>query len=194
MEVANIQTLFKLLSFKAMAYFTKAKKRGVFHPQYVASDVLAIDYEYLAKQGISVIAFDVDGTLTVNGSSHIDIVRAAKLTRLLDSAGIQKRYLASNSIRNLDDIAKALPGFIAHQPHAHNGKPSKIFYQKLINKSGEEPKNIAMVGDRAIQDILGPKRMGIVTVLVELDPALCNFKDKVILRHLWQRHLVRRKA
>lgn len=176
-----------------MKYFTKAKKCGLFHPTYVASDVLDIDFKLLAQKGIKAVAFDVDGTLTVNGAHYIDTNRAAALTKLLDAAGIEKRYLASNSVRNLYEITETLPGFIPHQPHTHSGKPSKVFYQGLIDKSGEKPANIAMVGDRAIQDIAGPQRMGIVTVLVELNPAFCNFKDKVILRHLWQRHLVRRK-
>lgn len=176
-----------------MKYFTKAKKWGLFHPDYVASDVLDIDYSLLAKQGVKVIAFDVDGTLTVNGAHYIDIKRATKLTKMLNEAGINKRYLASNSVRNLYEIVETLPGFVSHQPHTHSGKPSSEFYQELINKSGEKPENIVMVGDRAIQDIVGPQRMGINTVLVELNPAFCNFKDKVILRHLWQRHLVRKK-
>ena len=176
-----------------MAYFTKAKKWGLFHPTYVASDVLDIDFKLLAQQGIKAVAFDVDGTLTVNGSHQIDTARAAKLTQLLNAAGIKKRYLASNSVRNLYEITETLPGFVPHQPHTHSGKPSKTYFKELINKAGEKPEHIAMIGDRAIQDIVGPQRMGMVTVLVELNPAFCNFKDKVILRHLWQRHLVRQK-
>ena len=176
-----------------MQYFSKANKRGLFRPNYVTSDVLDINYALLAKQGITAFAFDVDGTLTINGSHDIDTNRAATLTKLLNEAGIQKRYLASNTIRDLDDIINKLPGFAAHQPHTHSGKPSKAFYQKLITVSGEQPRNIAMVGDRALQDILGPQRLGLITILVELNPAFCTFKDKVILRQLWQRHLVRLK-
>jgi predicted HAD superfamily phosphohydrolase YqeG len=176
-----------------MHYFTKAKKWGLFHPNYVASDVLDINYKELANQGITTVAFDVDGTLTINGSHDIDTNRATMLTKLLNEAGIQKRYLASNSIRNLDNIINKLPGFATHQPYEYAGKPSRRYFNELIKKSGSQANNIAFVGDRGIQDVFGPKRVGITTILVETPPEYCNLQDKIFLRHLLQRHLVRLK-
>ncbi len=173
-----------------MSYFVKANKIGIWHPDFVASDVLDIDYSFLAKNGTKAIAFDVDGTLTVNNSHQIDTKRAQKLNNLLDKAGIKKRYLASNSIRNLDEIIQKLPGFEAHQPHKHSGKPSRNFYRQLIKRTGVKPAEITMIGDRALQDTWAAQRMGLNTVLVELNPDFCNLKDKIILRHIWQKYFV----
>lgn len=176
-----------------MRYFTKANNFGMWHPDFVSSDVLDIDYKYLKKNGIDAIAFDVDGTLTVNGSHSIDLLRAKKLIEVLDKANLNTRFLASNSIRDLNEIANKLQGFKIHQPHTHSGKPSKEFYKQLLHKANTKPKNMAMVGDRAIQDIWAAKRIGLTTVLVELNPKYCTAKDKLLLRHLWQKYLVRLK-
>lgn len=176
-----------------MNYFKKANNFGIWHPDYVASDVLDIDYNKLSQIGIKAIAFDVDGTLTVNGSNLISDDRANRLIFLLDKANIKPRFLASNSIRDLNSIAGSLKGFSVHQPHSHSGKPSKEFYVQLLKKANVSPNNMAMVGDRALQDIWAAKRMGLTTILVELNPKYCTLKDKIFLRHIWQKYLVRLK-
>lgn len=178
---------------RVMRYFVTKQQTKPWHPNMVASDILAIDFEYLFNKGIRCAAFDVDGTITLSGSDTVDNTKACKLVKNLDKAGIQKRYLASNSDRSFAKMIKQLDGFKVIQPLHHKGKPSKVFYRELIKQSGLEPSQIVMIGDRALQDVWAPRRMGIMTIQVELHPDDAGKGDKLIGRHIWQRLLLRRK-
>lgn len=175
-------------------FFSKNKKSGNHQPYFVASSVLDIDYLFLKSMGIKCVAFDIDGTLTKNGSDYIDIPFAKLVKKKLDKSGIKTRFLASNSKRSLHDIAKILGAFEIHQPSGFKGKPSRIYYDQLVQKTGYKPGEIVMIGDRLLQDTWGANKAGLVTVLVELQPSFSTLRDKFILRHLWQPKFVRRKA
>lgn len=161
-------------------------------PDMSAPSVLDIDYAALYKKGIRCVAYDVDGTITKNGATTISAKNAKLLTQKLDAANINKRYLASNSIRSFTAMLKDLPGFKVVQPLEHKGKPSKEYYQQLIDKTGLQPHQIAFMGDRAIQDVWGPNRMGLMTIQIELNPNYAGKHDKLLGRHIWQRFLIRR--
>jgi HAD superfamily phosphatase (TIGR01668 family) len=176
-----------------MKYFSKTHKKGNHQPDYVASSVDDIDYDLLASKGIVCVAFDIDGTLTRNGSEKIELKLAASIAKKLDKAGIKKRYIASNSHRSLNKIAKSLGAFEIHQPSGLKGKPSKAYYDELIEKSNCKPEQIAMIGDRLLQDIWGAKKSGLNTVLVALHPSYSTFRDKIILRQWWQPKFVHGK-
>lgn len=172
-------------------YFVKNRKsKYLFGADYYASSVLDIDYEHLYKSGIRCVAFDVDGTITKSASNYIDKNTAIKLNKLIKQANIKSTFLASNSERNLDNILNSLQGFSAVQPHNHNPKPSKAFYNQLITKTKFKPDQIAMVGDRYLQDIWGAKRVGLITVLVAMQPDHASKLDKLFLRNYWQQKSV----
>lgn len=177
-----------------MSYFSKVKKQGTHQPDYVASGVDSINFNLLANAGIKCVAFDIDGTLTKNKSHTIDHTFAKNLKDKLDTAGIKTRFLASNSIRSLQDIADELGAFEMHQPHGITGKPSKEYYAQLIEKSGCKPHQIVMIGDRLLQDTWGAKRAGLTTILVAQKPEFATLRDKIIGRQWWQPILVRNKA
>lgn len=177
-----------------MKYFSKNKYSGNHQPDYVTSGVADIDYAFLKNNGIECVAFDIDGTLTRNGSESIGIELAKTIKKQLDKAGINKRFIASNSHRSLHAIAEALGAFEIHQPSGVKGKPSKVYYKELVDKSGFNTKQLVMIGDRVVQDIWGAKKAGLATVLVELNPDFATFRDKSIARPWWQPHFVRRKA
>lgn len=46
-------------------------------------------------------------------------------------------------------------------------KPDKFFYQYILNYEGYKPEETVFIGDSLIDDIEGPKRLGITTVLVD---------------------------
>jgi HAD superfamily phosphatase (TIGR01668 family) len=170
-------------------YFIK-NANTKFRPNYFASSVLAIDYKQLYRDGIKCLAFDVDGTITKSASLYINIDLARQLTKLLNESKIESFILASNSIRDMHDILKELPDFKTVQPHTHKPKPTKSFYSEVIKKAGCRPEQIAMVGDRYIQDIWGAKKLGLKTILVALQPEYASNIDKLILRNIWQQKSV----
>jgi HAD superfamily phosphatase (TIGR01668 family) len=176
-----------------MDYFSKVSKSGSFKPDYVASSVSSIDFKLLKNRGIKCVAFDIDGTLTKNGSLMIDLELAKLIKTKLDLAGIKTRFLASNSKRKLNNIAKILGAFEIHQPEGYAGKPSKKYYESLLVKTGLNPDEVAMIGDRLLQDTWGANTAGLVTVLVALNPKYSTLRDKLIFRQWWQPIFVRRK-
>lgn len=161
---------------------------------YVASDVLDIDYKYLFDSGIRAIAYDVDDTLTQSGAIAIDAKRAKKLVKMLDNAGITKRMLASNAERDLSGLVGPLKGFEIIQPHNHKPKPFKDFYRQVIEKADLPAEQIVMVGDRLVQDVIGAKRLGLKSIIVAIDPGQTKQAEKYIFRHLWQPKSVARKT
>jgi HAD superfamily phosphatase (TIGR01668 family) len=176
-----------------MKYFSKNKYSGNHQPDYVASSVAEINFDTLQKLGVRCVAFDIDGTLTKNGSGSINTTLAKLVKDKLDKTGIKTRFLASNSKRSLDDIAEILGAFEIHQPSGVKGKPSRLYYDQLVQKSGYKSNEIAMIGDRLLQDTWGANKAGLVTVLVALNPEYATFRDKVIGRHWWQPIFVRNK-
>jgi HAD superfamily phosphatase (TIGR01668 family) len=175
-------------------YFKKLEKGSPWQPNYVASSVLEINFKELKKSGVKCVAFDIDGTLTKNGSNEIDKDLAEELNNLLDKAGIKKRYIASNSKRSLKKIATSLGSIEIHQPKNTKGKPSREYFEHLIKKSGCKPNEVAMIGDRILQDVWGANKSGLTTVLVALNPSYSTFRDKILLRHLWNPGFVSHKA
>ena len=176
-------------------FFSETKHHShSWQPDYIASSILDIDYKLLYEHGIRAVAYDVDDTLTESGALMIDKTKAAKLVSLLDAAGIKKRLLASNAERDLSGIVGVLDGFVAVQPHNHKPKPFKEFYRHVIEKAGLEPGQIAMVGDRLVQDVFGAKRTGLKSIIVAIDPTQTSKTEKYLFRHLWQPKSVARKA
>jgi predicted HAD superfamily phosphohydrolase YqeG len=105
---------------------------------------------------------------------------------MLKKANIDKIVLATNSRRDLTNIASQLTNFEIVQPLKHAPKPARAFYRQVIKASSYEPEQIAMVGDRYIQDIAGAKHAGLVTILLNLLPEHTSGLEKLILRHKWQ--------
>lgn len=170
------------------------KNKHSWQPDYVASDVFAIDYKMLFDQGIRAVAYDVDGTIAETGAIELAIEKATEMSNLLDKAGIKKRMLASNAERDLGKILEALRGFDIVQPHEHKPKPFREFYSQVIEVAGMPPEQIMMVGDRLVQDVFGAKRMGLKATLIALNPEHVSSFERRLLRHIWQPKLVARRA
>ena len=172
-------------------FYTSKKQGSKLRPNYYASGVLDIDYALLRKHGIRCIAFDVDGTITKSGDNTMATKQSQQLVALLKSAGIEKALLASNSERDLSLIVNQLSGFTTVQPHTHAPKPSRSFYQAVIDTAQCKPKHIAMVGDRYIQDIWGAKRSGLSAILIAMQPHHASNIDKMLFRDKWQYRITR---
>jgi len=166
----------------------KSKSNG-FRPDFIADTVLTIDYKLLAKKGIKAIAFDVDGTLIEHGAMDIDSLYAQEIVEAISSAGIHTIILASNTKRSLDVIGRKLgvKGIVTLKEGIK--KPSKKFYGKILTHAELNPENIAMVGDRPLQDIWGSNKSGIYSIAIKANKF--NSKIETIFgRNYWQPKIV----
>lgn len=133
-------------------------------PTYTARDVLDIDFDVLKKQGIKACMFDLDHTLLVQ---H-EVVMDARIVEHVKKSGM-KLYVATNRFhsKELDEIAAQIDADgIMHAKSRKVYKPSREYYKHAIALTGFKPEQIAMVGDRLLQDAWGSKRTGITAILV----------------------------
>ena len=124
--------------------------------------IYAISQSELQKKGINSLLLDVDGTL-VNRKSNM-IPKAVK-NWVRESKKFFSLYLVSNnpSKKRIAKIAKEL-----NLRYKYNAsKPRKKVTLKVINEIGNEPKNIAIIGDRIFTDIIVGNRCNIKTILVK---------------------------
>ena len=76
-------------------------------------------------------------------------------------------------------------------------KPHPAIYQAAVEKMGVDPGEIIFVGDRVEQDVVGPAKLGMRTVLTlqyrEEDPEASPVKPDAVIRHLSELPDVARK-
>lgn len=137
----------------------------LFVPNYMAKSVMHIDFNKLAKSGITHVAFDADSTLVNYRGRILDKQSDAFLK---ENRKLFKGWcIASNRLdRSTFEIAAAMSAGIV-RARILSRKPNRHYYQRLIDHFGVEPSAIAMVGDKLIADVWGANRMGLKTVWVE---------------------------
>ena len=126
------------------------------------SPIYAISQSELQKKGIHCLLLDVDGTLVNRKSTKIP--KAVK-NWISESKKLFSLYLISNnpSKKRIAKIAKEL-----NLRYKYNAsKPRKKVTMYAIKEIGEEPKNIAIIGDRIFTDIIVGNRCNIKTILVK---------------------------
>ncbi len=143
------------------------RRRSEYHywlPNLIATDVLSIDFNYLKKSGIKACLFDLDHTLLVHGT--VDL--SPRTNKHLEQSGM-KIYIATNRkhSKELDTLAKQLGADdVMHASGRRISKPSKKYYDLAVEKTGYKPREVAMIGDRLLQDIWGARRAGLTAILV----------------------------
>jgi uncharacterized protein len=134
-------------------------------PDYMASSISKIDFQKLAADGIKYIAFDADHTLVPYRGIVLDPQTAQFLASQKNS--FKEWCIASNRVTNdLHGIAEALDVHVI-RASATVRKPSRKFYQWVIDYFGARPEEIAMIGDKLLADVWGGNRSGLKTVWVE---------------------------
>jgi len=124
--------------------------------------IYAISQSELQKKGIHSLLLDVDGTL-VNRRSNM-IPKAVK-NWIIESKKLFSLYLISKnpSKKRIAKIAKELN--IRYKYNA--SKPRKNVTFSAIKEIGNDPKNIAIIGDRIFTDTIVGNRCNIKTILVK---------------------------
>ena len=121
-----------------------------------------ISLSKLKKEGIKCLLIDVDGTLVNRKSTKIPNTVKDWIS---DSKKLFSIYLISNnpSKKRISKIAKELK--LKYKYNA--SKPRKKATMDAIKEVSIETKNIAIVGDRILTDIIVGNRCNIKTILVK---------------------------
>ena len=124
--------------------------------------IYAISQYELQKKGIHCLLLDVDGPLVNRNSTKIP--KAVK-NWIIESKKLFSLYLISNnpSKKRIAKIANEL-----NLKYKYNSsKPRTKVTLSAIKEIGQEPKNIAIIGDRIFTDIIVGNRCDIKTILVK---------------------------
>lgn len=134
----------------------------LFKPDIFAETVFDIDIENLANKGIKAFVFDIDNTLATYAMPVADEKTLAWLHGLAArGTGV---YLVSNNNEERVRIFAEHAGV----PYAARAlKPRKKYLLSACREMGVKPSEAALVGDQLFTDVLGGKRMKMLTVLVK---------------------------
>lgn len=132
-------------------------------PDLQVQHVIQVPLESLWVRGIRVLFVDLDNTLTALGSWYISEPVRQWLERV-KAMGFQV-VIVSNAARRerVNQVAQGL-GIISI---AAAWKPRRFVFRRYLEWQGLTPKQAAMIGDQLFTDILGGKRAGLFTILVE---------------------------
>lgn len=163
-------------------------------PDFSAESVLDIDFAHLQKLGVKHVLFDLDLTIRKPRASEIEAEIITYLVELRDTGVIGSLNLATNNMSsNLDRFSKPL-GARVFQPFYSRGiiirKPNKRYFERIIAELGVKPAEIAMVGDKAMFDVAGGNKAGMVTVLVK-PHGKDLFHDKLLLIRFREKRLLK---
>ena len=129
---------------------------------FEAKTVFEIEYDKLKAQGIKVIAFDLDSTVMKSKSGTFSSETHDLFNKLKQDFSLL--IISNNS--NSDYIAKAAKQ-IDFPVIAPAKKPCTKISKEFLKENNITPKQMAMVGDRPLTDILFGKILGCTTILVD---------------------------
>lgn len=136
-------------------------KINKFVPSMYKKDIFNIDYEYLKKEGIKCIIFDLDNTIAIFDEKRMYSKTKNLLNRLkkdfkvvIMTNNFKTRITWLSQELDVDFISFAL-------------KPCKKGFRKVQEKYNFSKNDMCVVGDQLITDILGGNRFKIMTILVD---------------------------
>ena len=124
--------------------------------------IYEISHLKLQNKGIKSLLIDVDGTLLSRQSNMIPL---SVKNWIKESKKLFSLYLISNNPSNkrIRKIAKELD--VKYKSNAL--KPRKKVTLDVISQMNEDSKNIAIIGDRILTDVIVGNRCNIQTILVK---------------------------
>ncbi|SEF81487.1 hypothetical protein SAMN05660865_01081 [Caloramator fervidus] len=132
-------------------------------PDYYVPSIYSIDFDKLKQKGIKSLIIDIDNTLMPWGAKQAD----DNVKILIDSLfkrGFKICLLSNSSKRRI----KKFIGNIKIEYYSGIGiKPMKRMFKGALNILNSLPGEVCCIGDQIFTDILGAKRCGIRTILVD---------------------------
>jgi HAD superfamily phosphatase (TIGR01668 family) len=157
---------------KALGY-TKEHAPGTispYLPDFIADDIMAVDFAELKRIGVTHIMLDLDQTIRRAYSKNLEDEVIKTFQMLKKKRMFSMIIIASNNSRNLTKFAAPIEARV-FQPFWTNGKlirkPNPIFFSRIMQELGIKPIQAAMIGDKLRADIIGGNKAGIRTVLIK---------------------------
>lgn len=134
---------------------------GIFKPSMYRKNIFDINYEKLKEKGIRCLVFDLDNTLGLLDNEKCPRNVKKLIKSLQDDFLI---FIASNNnMRRIKPYMEDLGvGGVSLAM-----KPSTRGLRKIQKKYNVKKKEMVMIGDQIITDVLAGKRFHIMTVLVD---------------------------
>lgn len=130
-------------------------------PDFNLKDIYEIDLELLKEQGIKAIFFDLDSTIMVSKSGEYQDKTENWLKEV--SKDFIVAVITNNKKYEYIEKVRSVSNF---QIISDAKKPSTKAMKKLLSQINTEPKEVVIVGDRPLTDILAGKLLGSKTILV----------------------------
>ena len=134
---------------------------GMFKPTMYKKNIFEINYDKLKEMGIKCLVFDLDNTLGL--IEHKRCPRNAK--KLIKS--LQDDFLILISSNNTRDRIEPYLKDLGIGGVSFSMKPSTRGLRKIKKDYNLKKKEMAMIGDQIVTDVLYGKRFKITTVLVD---------------------------
>lgn len=130
-------------------------------PDFNLKDIYEIDLELLKQQGIKAIFFDLDSTIMVSKSGEYK-EETQKWLAQVDESFIIAVISNNKKVEYLEKVRR----ISSFEVIGNAKKPSTKAMKKFLKTINIEPKEVVVVGDRPLTDILAGKRLGAKTILV----------------------------
>lgn len=151
---------------------------NLFTPNYYIHHFTALRPDYLKEHGIRLLVCDIDNTLVAHDVALPDEAVISFLHNVKE-AGIDIVFISNNVEERVATFAKDLA--IPYYPFAL--KPLPKTYFKMLKEKGISKKQVAVLGDQLLTDILGAKLVGLHAILtapvVERDLACTKVNRKI---------------
>ncbi len=139
-------------------------------PDHKAESVLDIDFAQLALEGKTDVFIDLDLTLRRRRHEDCDVATAEFLHAQRSAGNITSLTVATNSRSDVSSCARQVEANLV-QPFHFNGelirKPDARFFEAALRQAGVQADSSVMIGDRYQLDVVGAKRAGMHSILVE---------------------------
>ena len=166
---------------------------GIFRPKIYKKTIYDIPYQKLKDNGIRCLVFDLDNTLGLISHKNCPL-EAQKLIQKL-----KKDFIVVISSNNTRKRLKPYLEELGVDGVAWSMKPSIRGLMVIKNKYHLKKKEMCIIGDQIVTDVLAGKRYRITTVLVdplgEKDLKITGLNRKIearIIKHYEKRGLFER--
>lgn len=134
---------------------------NLFRPDMYKKNIFEIDYEKLKDKGIKCLIFDLDNTLGLLENEKCPL----KTKKLLKE--LQKDFLILISSNNTNKRIKPYLKDLGIGGVAFSLKPLTYGLRKIKRDYRLKKKEMVMIGDQIVTDILSGNRFKIMTILVD---------------------------
>lgn len=132
----------------------------LFTPNYYIHSYDTLRVAYLKEHGIRVLLCDIDNTLVPHDVAKPD-EKVTTFLRTLQKEGITIIFVSNNVEERVSIFAQGLG--IACYPFAL--KPLPKTYKKILREHHIDTREVAVLGDQLMTDILGANLAGLHTIL-----------------------------